>query len=284
MVDSLFKLFIKRCALFLLILVLPLKSFCQSITGPRHSFDIGIIDTVQSKILGQNRVINVYLPIGYTGNDSAKYPVIYLLDGSADEDFIHVVGLVQFLTMINAMPNSVVVGIANTDRKHDFTHSATVPGDLKLVPTSGGSQKFIDFLGRELQLYVQQHYKVLAGGTLVGQSLGGLLATEVLLKKPALFNSYIIVSPSLWWNDESLLKSAETLLLQAKFNINTKVCIAVGNEGKQMEDDAAKLADALNKNKGSGATVISIPMPAENHLTILHNALYKAFLSLYAKK
>ena len=284
MVANLVCTITKRCSLFFLILLFSVTSFSQDVLCSRRGFDIGVVDTVQSIILGQNRVINVYLPNRYDGKDSIKYPVIYLLDGSANEDFIHVVGLVQFLTMINAMPNSVVVGIANTDRKHDFTHPATVPGDLKLVPTSGGSQKFIEFLGSELQPYVQQHYKVQAGGTLVGQSLGGLLATEVLLKKPALFYSYIIVSPSLWWNDESLLKSAETLLLQAKFNINTKVCIAVGNEGKQMEDDAAKLAEALNMNKGSGATVISIPMPAENHLTILHNALYNAFLSLYAKK
>ena len=44
------------------------------------------------------------------------------------------------------------------------------------------------------------------------QSLGGLLATEILLKNPEMFDNYFIISPSLWWDDESLLNQAGTLL------------------------------------------------------------------------
>ncbi|MDP4913200.1 MAG: alpha/beta hydrolase-fold protein [Saprospiraceae bacterium] len=56
-------------------------------------FILGVIDEIYSKELSENSVLNIYLPAGYNKNDTVKYPVIYLLDGSADEDFIHIVGL-----------------------------------------------------------------------------------------------------------------------------------------------------------------------------------------------
>ncbi|HEX8279046.1 MAG TPA: alpha/beta hydrolase-fold protein [Segetibacter sp.] len=59
-------------------------------------FVLGVIDEIQSAVLSEKRILNIYLPEGYNKNDTTKYPVVYLLDGSADEDFIHVVGLYQF--------------------------------------------------------------------------------------------------------------------------------------------------------------------------------------------
>ena len=88
-------------------------------------FVLGVIDEIQSKELTEKRVLNIYLPEGYNKMDTVKYPVIYLLDGSANEDFIHIVGLVQFFSFewINLVPKSIVVGIATVDRKRDFTQN-----------------------------------------------------------------------------------------------------------------------------------------------------------------
>src|SRR6185295_13273419 len=65
-------------------------------TDVSKPFVLGVIDELHSNELGENRILNIYLPEGYNKNDTTKYPVTYLLDGSADEDFIHVVGLFQF--------------------------------------------------------------------------------------------------------------------------------------------------------------------------------------------
>src|SRR5215207_737805 len=59
-------------------------------------FVLGVTTAVNSKVLGEKRILNIYLPEGYNPKDTVTYPVIYLLDGSADEDFIHVAGLVQY--------------------------------------------------------------------------------------------------------------------------------------------------------------------------------------------
>ena len=195
-------------------------AFGQQIKAPQVAatkpFILGVIDEIQSKELSEKRVLNIYLPQGYNQTDSTKYPVIYLLDGSADEDFIHVVGLVQFNSFewINQVPKSIVVGIATVDRRRDFTFPTTIVEDKKAYPTTGHSDKFILFLEKELQPFIAAKYKTNSNKTIIGQSLGGLLATEVLLKKPTLFNKYIIVSPSLWWDNGSLLNQNSNLLTE----------------------------------------------------------------------
>ena len=241
-------------------------------------FILGEIQTINSSILKENRILNIYLPEGYSADSTGTYPVIYLLDGSANEDFIHVAGLVQFLTMIEKMPKSIVVGVANIDRKRDFTFPTTIKKDLKDFPTTGKSENFISFLENELQPYISKKYKTNDNKTLIGQSLGGLLATEILFKKPQLFTNYMIISPSLWWDNESLLNDASKY--SAKYlDIKTNVYISVGTEGKQMEGDARKLAEVLRGYKK--LNVSFMPLPEENHLTILHNSLYKGFGILY---
>jgi len=246
-------------------------------------FELGVTDEIQSSQLSEKRILNIYLPEGYDQDLKTAYPVIYLLDGSANEDFVHIAGLVQFSTMIQAMPKSIVVGIANIDRKRDFTFPTTIAQDIKDFPTTGKSERFMAFIEKDLQPYIQQKYRTNTSKTIIGQSLGGLFATEVLLKKPSLFNNYIIISPSLWWDNQSLLgKAPELLKTLADQQMN--VYVSVGTEGKVMEDDASNLAAVLKKSTDKNLHVIFNPMPAENHLTILHNSVYKAFGILNAKK
>ena len=250
--------------------------------GTQKVFPLGVIDDVQSLELKEKRILNIYLPEGYdTGKGT--YPVIYLLDGSANEDFIHIVGEVQFLVMIQAMPQTIIVGIANVDRRRDFTFPTSVEKDKKAYPTTGGSAKFISFLEKELEPYIEKKYRCNGSSTLIGESLGGLLAAEILLKKPQLFNNYVLVSPSLWWDNESLLARAPQLL-QSSADNNIRVCISVGTEGKQMEDDAKQL-DSLLKTSGKKHLVTEwVPMPEEDHLTILHLSAYKCLQLLNKKK
>lgn len=256
-----------------------------STTNP---FVLGIVEEIQSKELAEKRIVNIYLPEGYNPKDSLKYPVIYLLDGSADEDFIHITGLVQFSSFewVNQLPKSIVVGIANVDRKRDFTFPSKVQAKIAL-PTAGHSDKFISFIEKELQPFIESKYHGGADRMLIGQSLGGLLATEILLKKPALFNKYIIISPSLWWDNGSLLEQNSTLLT-ASFAQPTDIYIAVGKEGltpteipRVMEVDANLLADKLKETKSENVQVFFEYLPMENHATIMHQAVMNAFTFLY---
>ena len=260
-------------------------------TDNSKPFVLGVVDELQSTVLGEKRVVNIYLPEGYNKNDSVTYPVVYLLDGSADEDFIHVTGLYQFnsFSWINRVPPSIVVGIATVDRRRDFTFPTTIEKDKKAYPTTGQSHKFISFIEKELQPFIEKKYKGAGDKTLIGQSLGGLLATEILLTKPTLFNKYIIVSPSLWWNNGSLLNETSPVLSDS-FTQQTAVYIGVGKEGltpteqpRVMEVDANLLAEKLKDGKSKNVRVYFDYLPQEDHATIMHQAVFNALRALHPR-
>lgn len=249
---------------------------------------IGLTDEIYSQTLGEKRIVNIYLPPGYTANDATKYPVIYLLDGGMDEDFVHVTGIVQFDTFewVARIPNSIVVGIVNVDRRRDFTFPTTVEPERTRNPTSGHSDKFIDFLRTELEPFIEKKYRGSGPRTLIGESLGGLLATEILFKQPYTFDKYIIVSPSVWWDNGSLLNASTDVLKGNKTSID--VYIGVGKEGltptevpRVMEVDANLLAEKLRKIGSEKLKVNFDYLPDENHATIAHQAIFNAFRMLY---
>lgn len=242
---------------------------------------IGEIRILKSKILNEDRTLNIYLPQNF--NKTKSYPVIYLLDGSMNEDFIHVTGLIQFFNQMYSMPETIVVGIANIDRKRDFTFHTDLKDLQKDYPTTGHSDQFISFLEKELKPYIGSQFKV-TDTYLFGQSLGGLLATEILLKKPELFDHYFIISPSLWWDDESLLKQAPQLLGKIK-DTNKFIYISVGKgEHPVMVKDAEDLYDIL-KNAGKKKWTIEYKMmETDNHATILHRSLYEGLVKLFPYK
>jgi uncharacterized protein len=272
----------------LVLICFSASSYCQADRNMKIETDkpfiLGVIDEIQSVELAEKRILNIYLPEGYNKKDTIKYPVVYLLDGSADEDFIHITGLYQFNSFewINRVPKSIIVGIATVDRRRDFTYPTTIEADKKRYPTTGHSEKFINFIQKELQPYIEKKYRTNSSKTVIGQSLGGLFATEVLLKRPALFTKYIIVSPSLWWDNGSLLNIKSELLLKT-FNTKTDVYIGVGKEGlvpgdnpRVMEVDANLLADKIKSTKSKSVNVYFDYLPQEDHATIMHQAVFNA--------
>ncbi len=251
------------------------------ITKAQQPFTIGETQTIYSKILGEERILNIYLPAYYS--DTLTYPVIYLLDGSADEDFVHVSGVMQFMNMMQIIPDAIIVGIANVDRKRDFCFPTTIEQDKKDFPTTGGSEKFIQFVESELQPFIENNYPVNKNKTIIGQSLGGLLATEILFKKPALFNTYIIVSPSLWWDNESLLNIADSAMANLPAG-DMQIYLAVGKEHPTMVKDAKKLHKILKNSGKKNLEIHFEQLKKEDHATILHNAVYHAFQLLFSSK
>ncbi len=251
------------------------------------TFKLGVVEQIRSTVLSETRTLNIYLPDGYSDKDTAHYPVIYLLDGSADEDFIHVAGLVQFCTFpwVKRLPTSIVVGIANTARQRDMTFPTSLKAEKERFPTTGGSAKFISFIADELQPYIRKRYRTNGQKMIIGESLGGLLTTEVLLTRPSLFDKYLIISPSLWWDNGSLLNK-QPAPMDATHKIS--VYIGVGKEGLApsvqphiMEVDANVLADKLKGINDKNLKVYLDYMPDENHATIDHQAVYNGFKWLY---
>jgi len=239
-------------------------------------------EVLHSNILNENRTINIFLPNNYQANDTVTYPVIYVLDGGMEEDFFHIAGIVRFNTQpwIARFPNSIVVGIEGNTRKRDFTFAVPNVDFLEKegfqkssFPTYGGSEKYMGFLKDELLPHISKNYRVNKERTVIGESLAGLFSAEILLKQPDLFDNYIIVSPSLWWGQQELLKNTEKLL-DANLGKKVRVYLGVPNreEDIRMYQDAEAFYKVIGHHKRMD--VIFDYMPEELHSTVIHQAVW----------
>ncbi len=268
------------------LLIVIVAAACALSSSPRvmaqepASLEFGKIARLHSAVLNEERRLNVFLPAGYDAR-AKTYPVIYLLDGSANEDYFHAAGLFDFLATYGVMPETIVVGISNVNRQRDFTLPSSDPADIKSAPTSGGAAKFVSFLESELIPYVNAHYRTNGTSTLIGQSLGGLIATQIFLEKPQLFSNYVIVSPSLWWNKQALLSTAPAALAK-NHAPNRKVYISVSVEGDEMKTATEHLVKLI-KDVRPGTDCFYEYLPGETHATSLHISLYNAMHLLNQK-
>jgi predicted alpha/beta superfamily hydrolase len=239
---------------------------------------IGETFTLQSKALSEARRVNVYLPPGYADSPDKRLPVLYMPDGGLAEDFLHVAGLVQVSVGNGTMRPFVLVGIENTQRRRDRTGPTQNEEDKKIAPRVGGSATFRKFLRDELMPEVQARYRTTDETAIVGESLAGLFVVETFLLEPDLFDTYIAIDPSLWWNDGELVKSTPARLKsQSKLDKTLWFC----NSGEERGDGTERFAAALVANLPDGLTWHFEPMPQEKHSTIYHPAALRAFRSVF---
>ncbi len=254
----------------------PKTEAAPSNSAAPRPFVFGEVRTLRSAILQQDRTLNVLLPDGYSPDSTRVYPVIYVLDGSANEDFVHIAGMAQFMATYGLMPPAIIVGIANVDRKHDFTHPTKNDSDKVWVPNSGGSAEFIRFIGDEVEPFIAKTYLTNGSRTLIGQSLGGLLGTEILFTRPELFDNFILVSPSLWWDDGSLSTTADKWCKEHA-DTSKSVYIAMASDDDMMQDDIDRVRTAFKEHAHEPLRWAYVEFPEETHATILHLAVYRAF-------
>jgi predicted alpha/beta superfamily hydrolase len=238
-----------------------------------NSITIGERVTIHSDVLGEDRVLLVHTPPGYN-QFQGKYPVMYILDG--DGHFHHATGVVRFLSAQGIMPQMIVVALRNTDRNRDF-----LPTNMEQIPTSGGADNFIKFFNEELIPYIDENYRTEPYKILVGHSFGGVFAVHALLASPETFDSYISISPSLWWDDELLKKNAETFLKQNK-ELEKVLFITLGNEGDRMIDPANNFTKVLKDNAPDGLEWKYLFMENDDHGSTPHKSIYEALELIYS--
>lgn len=209
----------------LLLSLLFFALFCNIQAQEDKKITIGRIDSVQSIILGEQRQVWVYVPDEGAGEifSKQKYPVVYLLDG--DGHFSSVVGMIQQLSSVNGnmlCPKMIVVGIPNTDRTRDLTptHVDADPPfmDSTSSVTSGGGENFIAFIEKELMPHIEAKYPTAPYKMIIGHSFGGLAVMQTFVHHNDLFNAYVCIDPSMWWDNQKLLNQAKKALVEKKFD------------------------------------------------------------------
>ena len=230
----------KKFCLFILSLIIASVSYTQA----DNKIVIGKVDSVYSTILKEQRKIWVYVPNMNGGLQSSnqRFPVLYLLDG--DAHFNSVAGMIQQLSQVNGntiFPEMIVVAIPNTDRTRDLTptHVDSDPPmmDSSFSKNSGGGENFAAFLQKELIPHVDSAYLTEPFRVLVGHSFGGLTVMNILTNHRKMFNAYIAIDPSMWYDKEQFLKTTQQKIAGQKYE-GTSLYVGIANtltEGMSVE-------------------------------------------------
>jgi predicted alpha/beta superfamily hydrolase len=231
----------KSMVVRLISFTISMVTFSILTNAQSKSIVIGETDTVYSEILGEKRSIWVYTPESDTGKSEhqKRYPVVYLLDG--DWHFVSVVGMLQQLSYINGntiCPEMIVIGIPVKDRYRDLTPTY----DSAFSKSSGGYSRFISFIKKELMPHVASKYPVAPYNLFIGHSLGGLTVINTLISDPDLFNGYVAIDPSMWWDRQVSMKAAAKALKNKTFN-SKRLFLAIANSMDAGMDTASVRLD-----------------------------------------
>ena len=248
-------------------------------TSPAAPLAIGETFTMESKILGETRRINVYSARAWNVKPDAPLPVLFMLDGGVAEDFVHTAGLLQISVASLVMRSFMLVGIENTQRRRDMTSPTENPEDRKIAPVVGGSAAFRRFLREELMPQVKSRYNTTGETALIGESLAGMFVLETFLQVPEMFDTFIAIDPTLWWNNRYMLKTAGDTLRTRK-RLDKTLFVATSGEKGQPEL-AKQLETALGSVQLEGLHWQMAPMLEETHMTIGHPAAMRAFRSVF---
>lgn len=252
---------------------------------------IGKKYSLQSTVLQEERSYWIHLPEGYYQDSTETYPVIYLLDGNS---FFHsLVGISKTLSSGKGkyLPASIIVGVLNTDRTRDLTPTASAAGrDGKIAPGAiakgGGSEIFSRFLTGELRSVINNSYRTNGRNMLIGHSYAGLFTLYTFLHHTELFDIYLALDPSLWWDQGKLVEEFDSLIIEKDF---TGKSLYIGVATKKRTD---RVNIHLNKTNHFFSEVLPQAnnlryfrksFPEETHGTIAIPGIYDGIKQLFQK-
>jgi len=228
------------------ILFLLLIGFLKSGIGYSQDVNvkIGIKDSVQSKILNENRQLIVSLPKDYEVS-TETYPVLFLLDGTENN-------LIDArLVIYNLRLKMIIVAISNTDRDRDMMPISRPSYEVK----NPKAENFISFLETELLPHIDENYRTNGQKTIRGRSLSGLFVMYAFLSKPELFDNYIGNCAG-WFAD-----------MNKYFNTLTDKAFQNKNEFKGKKLFVANsLADPLDPNKEIHQSIVDLSKRIKSEL------------------
>lgn len=263
--------------------------------------------TLTSIVMNRDYQLYISFPRGYTNKDTVKYPVLYVLDGLYSFPAFKTIR--EYLDIDKELDSVIIVGIGSggdgslltdtvwyVNRMYDYTTSEDTADDRKTEKQfnmsigtvhSGGAQKFLKCITKEIIPYIETHYKTTNDRGITGFSLGGLFTAWCFLNTKGIFNKFGINSPSLWWHNEEIIKQADMM-----FNTNqtwgiapTKVFISVGEkEDPIMTSGMEKFSRLLESKAYKNVSVTKQQFLGETHLSAMRPSLKRTIAVLYDKK
>lgn len=245
-----------------------------------------------SEINGVTYPIFISLPGSYYNTDKT-YPVVYMLDGYSS--FGIVTQMAKLLAFNKELPELIIVGISseggskefNYNRARDYTPTYIDPEGLpedvsKMIPVSGGAEKFLGFIEKELIPFIESKYRFTPGDrTLIGHSLGGLFVSYALISKPALFNRYVMISPALFWDNNFIIGKEKEFFKREK-SLDVKIYSTVGSlERPAFLESWQKFFGSIEIHNYERMKLKTEIAENETHYTIIPRIVTKGLINVF---
>ncbi|MGN4424877.1 alpha/beta hydrolase [Bacillus cereus group sp. MYBK30-1] len=255
---------------------------------------ISIWNTEQWKMYSklESREYQIHISKPKQPAPDSGYPVIYVLDGNAFFQTFHEAVKIQSVRAEKTgVSPAIIVGIgypiegafSGEERCYDFTPSiiskdAPLKPDGKPWPKTGGAHNFFTFIEEELKPQIENNFEIdKEKQSLFGHSLGGLFALHIVFTNVNTFQNYFISSPSIWWNNQSVLEKEENLINELnEAKVETRVFLTVGSlEREHMVVDANALSERLLQFKHEKFRFKFYEAEGENHASVVPTSLSK---------
>ncbi len=246
---------IKSLKIFVTVaLVLALESLCSAQDAARSQHTLtGEFRThsqFHSRFLADDRDVIVYLPPGYDRDTKRRYPVLYLHDGQNlfDGATSFIPGMewrvdenAQSLIESGAIEPIIIVGVYNAGRARIDEYTPTRSAKYNM---GGKADLYGRMLVEELKPFIDSHYRTKRDARntgLGGSSLGGLVSLYLGLKYPNAFGKLAVLSPSVFWDNRTILH----YVLSLKRRPQLRIWLDIGTrEGGNEEEYVQTAADA----------------------------------------
>lgn len=196
---------------------------------------VGSIHRIRSSVYGNEQTITVRLPRGYVDNPDRRYPVLFSVDGGPEQDFELLAGIAAEAEFSASFEPFILIGVKTEDRYSQLTPEMTrLPlerlrenfGD-RMRP--GGADRFRAYLARDVIPWATARYRT-DRKILTAASLGGLFVLDTFFEQPEMFDDYIALTPSLWWDDGRIVDEA-TRRLARHGRSDRRLYFTMGDEG-----------------------------------------------------
>jgi len=247
--------------------------------------------------IGRDYALWVALPAGYAAHPQKRYPVVYVTDALYSFPLVRSVRNLVGQQGVN-IEDFILVGLppqegltSKQSRSRDYTPSdpvRTPAGYYSDDVTYGGAAHYRDFLSDHALPLIDARYRTdPARRVFAGHSYGALLGAYVLTTQPDMFGTYILSSPSLWF-DQGLLPRMQDAAVMPSQPI--RVLLSVGgyetvkpgprySTGNDMLRQAADFAGQLQRS-GRKLQVENIVIDGEDHLTVYPRVITRALLEV----
>lgn len=223
---------------------------------------VGETFTIPSKILDEDRTIQIFTPDNYSTSEKS-YPVLFILDGQ--RYFLHGVSLYQSFTNGKQTPEFIIVGISKTssERNRNFSSNAS---------------NFLAFLEKEVIHFIDANYRTSKERLLFGWAYGGGFVLQTMITKPELFATYIAASP---FPLEGKINQLDTFFMDNPKFKKSLYFTSGTNEGV-VKEGTFQLNSYLSNNAPESMNWTFTEMEGEEHRSTPYASLYHGIRTYYA--